>query len=360
MERIEVPFEVKQIDEPDDGFLHVYGLANTYEIDLGNDETVPGAFMACIERLERNAAVIDGTRFKAMLPGLWQHDMSMPVGTYVAMKETPEGLYTHAIYPLDDTFVSGRLKPQLRVRSVGKLSIGYRAQDVSFYDDEDRGQIRRLEKIDLREISLVTFPMNEGAVITGMKGAVTYKDLPLASTSRTWDASAARKRIRDFTGSEDGPTGKYRDAFLWYDSDDADSFGAYKMPIADVIDGKLTAVPRAVFAAAAAVQGARGGVDIPEGDKAKVKAHIDQYYKKMDRESPFKSGSLTVHRDMLGVLSVRELDTLLRKGVSFNKQAAKGLLSCLDVKSLRDAEQDDTRDADKWRGFLADIKGELQ
>jgi hypothetical protein len=36
-----------------------------------------------------------------------------------------------------------------------------------------------------------------------------------------------------------------RDAHVWYDSANKDNFTAYKLLIADVIDGKLTAVPRA-------------------------------------------------------------------------------------------------------------------
>ena len=47
------------------------------------------------------------------------------------------------------------------------------------------------------------------------------------------------------------PNQKYRDAHVWYDSHNKDNFTAYKMLIADVIDGKLKAVPRAVMAAAA-------------------------------------------------------------------------------------------------------------
>jgi hypothetical protein len=42
---------------------------------------------------------------------------------------------------------------------------------------------------------------------------------------------------------------------------DKENFTAYKLLIADVIDGRLQAVPRAVMAAAAITQGSRGGID---------------------------------------------------------------------------------------------------
>jgi hypothetical protein len=57
--------------------------------------------------------------------------------------------------------------------------------------------------------------------------------------------------------------------------------------IADVIDGKLTAVPRGVMAAAAVMQGSRGGVDLPKGDIDRVKSHLAKYYAKMDDTPPW-------------------------------------------------------------------------
>ena len=57
----------------------------------------------------------------------------------------------------------------------------------------------------------------------------------------------------------DEPNEKYRDAHVWYDSGKKDNFTAYKLLIADVVDDRLTAVPRGVMAAAAVMQGSRGG-----------------------------------------------------------------------------------------------------
>jgi HK97 family phage prohead protease len=175
MDKITVGFQVKQAGEEEDGFFHIRGLASTYEIDLGDDEIMPGAFADTILNAKNKAHNIDGTKFKALLPSLWQHRTSEPIGSYVEMAETPAGLEVHSIHPLDDTFVSGRVKPQVKVGSVSKMSIGYRAKDYSFREESGR-RIRTLEKIDLGEISLVTFPMNTGASITSAKTAIS--DLP--------------------------------------------------------------------------------------------------------------------------------------------------------------------------------------
>ena len=116
---------------------------------------------------------------------------------------------------------------------------------------------------------------------------VDYQDLPLADRDRTWDGAEANKRVREFLGATDGPNDRYRQAFLWYDPDDGDKFKGYKFQIADVVDDKLKAVPRAIISAAGVMDGARGGADLPKQDIDGVKSHIARYYKKMGDTPPW-------------------------------------------------------------------------
>ncbi|WP_158373295.1 hypothetical protein [Cellulosimicrobium cellulans] len=119
--------------------------------------------------------------------------------------------------------------------------------------------------------------------------AVTaFQDLPLADRDREWDGAAAEKRVRAWAGAEDEPNEKYRDAHVWYDADAKGNFTAYKLLIADVVGGKLVAVPRGVFAAAAVMQGSRGGVDLPAKDVDRVKSHLAKYYTKLDDTPPWE------------------------------------------------------------------------
>ena len=115
-----------------------------------------------------------------------------------------------------------------------------------------------------------------------------FKDLPLADRDREWDSAAADKRVRKWAGAEDGPDEKYREAFLWYDGDNADEFGSFKLPIADVVGGELKVVPRAVISAAGVVDGARGGVDVPKGDIDRIRSHLARYYAKMGDTPPWE------------------------------------------------------------------------
>ena len=94
--------------------------------------------------------------------------------------------------------------------------------------------------------------------------------------------------MRRWAKAEDGPNAKYRSAHVWYDPDSKDEFGAYKLLIADVINGKLKVVPRAVMSAGGVMDGARGGVRIPRHEIPRVKSHLARYYKKMGDDPPWQ------------------------------------------------------------------------
>ena len=119
----------------------------------------------------------------------------------------------------------------------------------------------------------------------------TFQDLPLADRDREWDGDAADKRVREWADAQDEPNARYRDAHVWYDADEKGNFGAYKLLIADIVDGRLRAVPRAVMSAAGIMQGARGGVDLPARDVDRVKSHLARYYAKMDDTPPWSDDS---------------------------------------------------------------------
>ena len=119
-----------------------------------------------------------------------------------------------------------------------------------------------------------------------------FQDLPLADRDRDWDGDAAEKRVRKWADAQDEPNQKYRDAHVWYDSEKKDNFTAYKLLIADVVNGELKAVPRGVMASGAVMDGARGGVDLPKDDVDRVKSHLAKYYKKMGDTAPWERGEV--------------------------------------------------------------------
>jgi len=117
-----------------------------------------------------------------------------------------------------------------------------------------------------------------GELVASVTGAV---DLPVASRDREWDGPGAETRVFEWA---DGDTDKLDRAFAYRDEDaDPTTKASRKLGYADVVDGTLTIIPRGVFAAEAAVNGARGGVDIPADELdgvrkrlAAVRAHVDE------------------------------------------------------------------------------------
>lgn len=119
--------------------------------------------------------------------------------------------------------------------------------------------------------------------------AVAPHETPKAPEDREWDADAAEQRVRNWAGGPDKEKvdwEKYRQAFAWYNSEDPENFGSYKLPHHDVVDGRLCVVWRGVAAAMAALMGARGGVDIPAADKRSVYIHLARHYGQFSREPP--------------------------------------------------------------------------
>lgn len=343
MKKMTVPFEVKQLTEDEDFFVFE-GFASTFgNIDRGNDRVEPGAFRETVAELM-------AAKRAGKMPVLWQHDHSMPIGTFTDLRETSEGLFVKGRLPKADTFVSGRVIPQMKAESVVSMSIGYSAIDWVM-----DGGVRLLRKLKLWETSLVTIPMNPMAEVTGFKSAVPFQDLPLAPRDREWNSDAAIVRIRELLDSAEAPSESYRRAFLWFDEENAEDFGAYKLPIADVIDGRLTAIPRAIFAAAAALSGARGGVDIPDEDRDAVISNVNRYYAKMDMESPFRETS-SFRLDDLTILTERDFEKMLKSGVSFTNSTAKRLASALKT-FLRDEEKSGDRDDSQQEdSFASELK----
>lgn len=147
MEIKNVNFELKRIDE---GTFE--GYASTWDRDEGNDIIVKGAFAKTIS--ER------GDKVKV----LWQHDPRSPIGVPLEMREDEKGLFIKA--KISDTTLGKDAKQLLKDGVINSMSIGY---SIPNNKSEIDGDIRIIKEIKLYEFSLVTFPMNENAVISTIK-----------------------------------------------------------------------------------------------------------------------------------------------------------------------------------------------
>lgn len=133
---------------------HFEGYASVFNVvDRGNDLIQPGAFKSSL--LDRG---IQGVKF------LWQHDPKEPVGILDEIYEDAKGLYVRGRLILDVE----RAREAYQLLGAGALdglSIGFHTlKSVQRADG-----VRILRELDLWEISLVTFPMNEQARISAFK-----------------------------------------------------------------------------------------------------------------------------------------------------------------------------------------------
>lgn len=330
---MEVDFEIKQgrEDEDEDG-KKVYrfeGYLSTFNnIDRGDDVILPGAFAESL---------------KTLMPALLGFHKSdePPLGIFEKVYEDEKGLYVHGLMPLDDVFVRERIVPQMEIGSLKSMSIGYSVTDASHVKYE--AGIRYLKQVKLWEGSLVTIPMNELATIKG-KAAVPFQDsLPIAPRNTMWDQESALGRVQEWAGVDENSImdpdiqQRYARAFLWYDDEDPDVISWYRLQIADVINGELTIVPRAVFMAAAILRGARGGARIFERDRARVTRTVERYYEKMGLPSPFTDNGFRI--DEFRGMDPRTLEKIFRTGISTDKKNAKMLVAFIKHGFKREAEE---------------------
>lgn len=336
--------EVKQVERNGVPVGIIKGHIATFDLDRGFDRFTPGAFLESIEDHKRNKRPIRLKDHHGRTVG------GFPIETVV---EDEKGLFAAGEINLE--VQQGRELFALAKQGViSDFSIGF----TSVEDSVENG-VRVIRKAIVWEGSAVDEPMNPAARITEVKAAVPFQDLPLAAQDRPWDGNAAITRVREFTDSTEQPTSDYRRGFTWFDQSAPDQFGSYKLPIADVIDGRLTAVPRGIFAAAAAVQGARGGVDIPEADLPRVIQHLERYYAKMGIDSPFGDDEKQYFvADDIKTWTERDVEKFLRDTGMMSKSAAKTLAGKLDVKQKpndNDQQKELRELMDELKGFTIDL-----
>jgi HK97 family phage prohead protease len=147
-------FRPRTTIDPDgtvEGYASLFGA-----VDQARDMVMPGAFTQTLK--------LRGLR---RVPMLFQHDPAEPVGIWLELREDRHGL-----------FARGRLIPEVargrelfalvKAGAIDGLSIGFRTVKGRV---DPRSRIRKIDQIDLWEISIVTFPLLNGARVHAVKDA---------------------------------------------------------------------------------------------------------------------------------------------------------------------------------------------
>ncbi len=158
-------FAFKADSVKDDGTFSGYGSVFG-NIDSYREIVAPGAFAESLKAINDSGDP---------LPALWQHDPGQPIGGYSTLSEDDRGLRVEGFLMVNDLPLAKQAHALMERRIVKGLSIGYYVLADS-YDEKER--VRTLTKLDLQEISIVTFPANVEAQIDAVKAKLAEGKLP--------------------------------------------------------------------------------------------------------------------------------------------------------------------------------------
>lgn len=155
-------FDIKALEEKGQivGYGSVFNGTDSY-----GDTIAPGAFTKTLQ--ERQPAL------------LWQHDTAQPIGVWESVEQDKKGLKVEGQLNLD-TQLGRETHSLLKQGALNGLSIGFRPR--KWEDKEDEGNDdtddffswfftppRTYKEVELLEISVVTFPADDAALIDGVK-----------------------------------------------------------------------------------------------------------------------------------------------------------------------------------------------
>ncbi len=150
MPNLGTPLEIKSVSA--DGTFEGYASLFNRE-DMGRDVILPGAFTESLKKRSANGIKL-----------LYQHDPAEPIGVWEHIREDAKGLYARGRLLLSVSRAR-EVHALLEAGALDGLSIGFKAISAR---REAKTSIRRISKVDLWEISVVTFPMMPEARITSL------------------------------------------------------------------------------------------------------------------------------------------------------------------------------------------------
>lgn len=167
MDRIEIKLAADEVDQKTgefSGYGAIFG-----NIDAHGDVIDPGAFKASLSDWDKRGK---------LPPMLLQHgggflggaDDLLPIGQWKKMEESARGLKVDGRLFALGTERGQYLYEGLKSGALDGLSIGFRAKKFTV-GTKPGEPARKLHEVELVEVSIVTFPANGKARVTGVKAA---------------------------------------------------------------------------------------------------------------------------------------------------------------------------------------------
>jgi uncharacterized protein len=292
--------------------------------DMGNSDPRVLTFVASDETIDRQGdqVMCDGWNVSDFTKNpviLWSHDYSkLPVAKGVRVEKDLRNkqLLISVRFPTikelhPDSEPSEEAKfceTVFQMYKQGYLSagsVGFSAEKMENFENADPNipewcQGHRITQQTLYEYSLCPVPANQNSLVQARsiksldsksidriekayieeKTAIPYHKYPLADEGASWDGPKviADSEVEDL-----------KKICTWYDGskDDADLVkGDFKLPHHMTKADGYKAVWKGVAAAYGALMGSRGGVDIPDAEKEKCKAHLAKHYLDFNKTVP--------------------------------------------------------------------------
>lgn len=135
---------------------------------VGLENTIISGYAIVFNIIDSQNDIVQKGAFEDTKPEniklLWQHDALKPIGIIKSLYEDDYGLKIQA--EINNRILLGKETTELvRQKAIDGLSIGFCAKDFEY----DNQGVRLLKKVDLMEISVVTFPANRNAGIINVK-----------------------------------------------------------------------------------------------------------------------------------------------------------------------------------------------
>lgn len=127
-----------------------WGYASTHDVDRSGDQILPGAFTKTLANWKQQRG-----RFPHLY---WEHDLEEVIGLCQELKEDKNGLYIKGKLLVE--IPQARYVYHLLQEGLDGLSIGFFT-----VRSEYTAGIRKISEVDLREVSLVSNPCNQEALI---------------------------------------------------------------------------------------------------------------------------------------------------------------------------------------------------
>lgn len=165
IKRRQFGFHLKEISSKGEfsGYGSVFDVLDSYR-----DVVKPGAFIASLGKWAQT---------ETLPPCLWQHDSRSPIGPFNVMREDAKGLYVEGQMLIDDVQKAREAYALTKAKAISGMSIGYDVPSDG-YDYDGKTNVTNLIKIDLWEVSIVTFPANTEARVDNVKHLLAGGELP--------------------------------------------------------------------------------------------------------------------------------------------------------------------------------------